>query len=144
MSGLAPVSGPGGVVFRDVSKFYGEVLGVNRVTLELHPGITALVVSGWKYASRSVGYGEVSVNSPAGVPIFQFKLIIVAAGILLFLQGIAQVFRCITCIRTGEWTRAVDDIDETEKVLLHGETDDVLRHGSEAVDVIEPDSKKRS
>jgi ABC-2 type transport system ATP-binding protein len=31
------------VVFRDVSKFYAEVLGVNRVSLELHPGITALV-----------------------------------------------------------------------------------------------------
>jgi ABC-2 type transport system ATP-binding protein len=31
------------VHFADVSKFYGEVLGVNRVTLDLHPGITALV-----------------------------------------------------------------------------------------------------
>jgi ABC-type bacteriocin/lantibiotic exporter with double-glycine peptidase domain len=31
------------IVLRDVSKFYGEVLGVNRVSLELHPGITALV-----------------------------------------------------------------------------------------------------
>ena len=31
------------IVFHDVSKFYGEVLGVNRVTLEVHPGITALV-----------------------------------------------------------------------------------------------------
>jgi ABC-2 type transport system ATP-binding protein len=28
---------------RDVSKFYGEVLGVNRVTLDLPPGITGLV-----------------------------------------------------------------------------------------------------
>jgi len=31
------------VVFNDVSKFYGEVLGVNRVTLEIPPGITSLV-----------------------------------------------------------------------------------------------------
>lgn len=31
------------IVFEDVSKFYGEVLGVNRVDLELGPGITALV-----------------------------------------------------------------------------------------------------
>ncbi len=29
--------------FEDVSKFYGEVLGVNRVTLSLPPGITSLV-----------------------------------------------------------------------------------------------------
>ena len=31
------------VVFDDVSKFYGEVLGVNRVTLRIPPGITSLV-----------------------------------------------------------------------------------------------------
>ena len=31
------------IVFEDVSKFYGEVLGVNRVDLELTPGITGLV-----------------------------------------------------------------------------------------------------
>lgn len=31
------------LVFEDVSKFYGEVLGVNRVNLALDPGITGLV-----------------------------------------------------------------------------------------------------
>lgn len=31
------------IVFDDVSKFYGEVLGVNRVHLDLGPGITSLV-----------------------------------------------------------------------------------------------------
>jgi ABC-2 type transport system ATP-binding protein len=31
------------IVFEDVSKFYGEVLGVNRVNLALDPGITGLV-----------------------------------------------------------------------------------------------------
>ena len=31
------------IVFRGVSKFYGEVLGVNRVDLELRPGLTGLV-----------------------------------------------------------------------------------------------------
>jgi len=31
------------IVFDDVSKFYGEVLGVNRVHLEIHSGITSLV-----------------------------------------------------------------------------------------------------
>lgn len=31
------------IIFEDVSKFYGEVLGVNRVTLSLPPGITSLV-----------------------------------------------------------------------------------------------------
>ncbi|HVT60255.1 MAG TPA: ABC transporter ATP-binding protein [Thermoanaerobaculia bacterium] len=31
------------IVFQDVSKFYGEVLGVNRVNLSVPPGITSLV-----------------------------------------------------------------------------------------------------
>ncbi len=31
------------IAFEDVSKFYGEVLGVNRVNLQIAPGITSLV-----------------------------------------------------------------------------------------------------
>ena len=31
------------IVFEDVSKFYGEILGVNRVSLSIAPGITSLV-----------------------------------------------------------------------------------------------------
>ena len=31
------------IVFNNVSKFYGEILGVNRVTLAIPPGITSLV-----------------------------------------------------------------------------------------------------
>jgi ABC-2 type transport system ATP-binding protein len=31
------------IVFEDVSKFYGEVLGVNRISLSIPPGITTLV-----------------------------------------------------------------------------------------------------
>jgi len=34
---------PPSVIFDEVSKFYGEVLGVNRVTLNIPPGITSLV-----------------------------------------------------------------------------------------------------
>ncbi len=31
------------ILFEDVSKFYGEILGVNRVNLSIPPGITSLV-----------------------------------------------------------------------------------------------------
>lgn len=31
------------IVFEDVSKFYGEILGVNRVNLSIPPGVTSLV-----------------------------------------------------------------------------------------------------
>ncbi len=96
-----------------------------RVDLVLYfvfffPGILALIFAGWKYASRSWGYLEVSVNSPAGIPIYQFKSVIVAAGILLFIQGIAQVFRCLICIRQGYWPPLPQDVEETETLLAQG------------------------
>jgi ABC-2 type transport system ATP-binding protein len=44
MSALSSDKRPEGrIVFEDVSKFYGEVLGVNRVHLSIPPGITSLV-----------------------------------------------------------------------------------------------------
>jgi TRAP-type mannitol/chloroaromatic compound transport system permease small subunit len=102
------------------------------------PGVLALILAGWKYAIRSWGYLEVSVNSPAGVPIFQLKAVIVAAGILLLVQGIAQVMRCILCMRTNEWMSAADDIEETEVLLMQKGTRDILAHGSEAIDIVRP------
>jgi TRAP-type mannitol/chloroaromatic compound transport system permease small subunit len=82
------------------------------------PGVLALIIAGWKYASRSWRYHEVSVMSPANVPIFQFKTIIVAAGILLLIQGIAQVLRCIVCMRTGAWPEHAEDVEELDTILL--------------------------
>ncbi len=82
------------------------------------PGILALVFTGFKYAERSWSYTEVSVNSPAGIPIYQFKSVIAIAGILLLIQGVAQVFRCILCIRQGYWPPAEDDVEETEELLI--------------------------
>jgi len=87
------------------------------------PGILALVFAGYDYAHESFFYKEVSVMSPANVPIFQFKAVIPAAGFLLFLQGIAQVCRCIVCIKTGEWPAHVEDVEEMETMLLHQQED---------------------
>ena len=102
------------------------------------PGVLALVLAGWKYASRSWGYMEVSINSPAGVPIFQLKTVIVAAGLLLVIQGIAQVLRCVHCMRTNEWLRAEEDVQETEVLLMEKGAHDILEHGSEAIDIVRP------
>ena len=101
-----------------------------RVDLVLYvffffPGVLALIFSGWRYAARSWQFQEVSVNSPAGIPIFQFKAVIVVAGVLLLIQGIAQVCRCILCIREGHWRRPASDVEETEVALARqvaGET----------------------
>lgn len=87
------------------------------------PGVTAFVLAGIKYAAKSwtynMGLGEVSVMSPANVPIWQFKTIIPVAGALLFIQGIAQVMRCIICIKEGKWPAHLEDVEEMESALLH-------------------------
>lgn len=107
------------------------------------PAVLALILAGWKYASRAIRFLEVSVMSPANVPVFQFKLIIVVAGVLLFIQGLAQVCRCIVCLRTGEWPQHLEDIEELEDRLLAGKTEEILRHGSEAVDLQRPSETVR-
>ncbi len=84
-----------------------------------YPGVTALIIAGFGYAHDSFGYREVSVNSPAGVPIWQLKALIPLAGGMLFIQGIAQVIRCILCIQTGRWPRRLHDVEELETVIQH-------------------------
>lgn len=82
------------------------------------PGVLALVFAGWRYSSRSWRFLEVSSMSPANIPIYQFKSVLVAAGVLLFLQGIAQVFRCVITMRTNQWPEPEPDVEELEKKLL--------------------------
>ncbi len=89
------------------------------------PGILAFIFAGFDYASESWFYTEVSVMSPANVPIFQFKTIIPVAGALLFLQGIAQVMRCIICLKTGEWPPLLHDVEEMETMLQHQHEDEL-------------------
>ncbi len=94
-----------------------------RVELTLYilfffPGILALVFAGGSYAARSWQYMETSVFSPAGIPIFHFKTMLVVGGVLMLIQGVAQVCRCIVCIRTGEWPPEVRDVTELEDQLL--------------------------
>lgn len=96
------------------------------------PGVIALVLAGWKFSERSFRWGEVSSMSPANVPIWQFKLIIPAAGALLFLQGTAQVCRCILCLKTGKWPDRIEDVEEMETVLKHqAEDHERLQHDYE-------------
>jgi len=83
-----------------------------------YPGIIALMYAGWGYAMDSMRIREVSVNSPIGVPIWQLKLIIPAAATLLALQGIAEMLRCIICLRTGQWPERLHDVEEMETAVL--------------------------
>lgn len=95
-----------------------------------YPGVTALIIAGYGYAHDSFGYREVSVNSPVGVPIWQLKALIPLAGIMLFIQGIAQVIRCILCIQTGAWPRKLHDVEELESMVQHKHEQEVAVEGA--------------
>jgi TRAP-type mannitol/chloroaromatic compound transport system permease small subunit len=81
------------------------------------PGIFAMVFTGAGYGFKSAGILESSVNSPAGVPVWPLKLMIFVAGITLLMAGIAEVMRCILCIRTGHWPPRSGDVEELEDQL---------------------------
>ena len=83
------------------------------------PGVTALAYSGWHYARMSWRYKEVSVFSPAGVPVYPLKTLIPIAGALLFLQGIVELVRCVRCIRDGHWPPRMHDVEELETAVLN-------------------------
>ncbi|HSE01195.1 MAG TPA: TRAP transporter small permease subunit [Burkholderiales bacterium] len=94
-----------------------------RVELVLYilfffPGIFALVLSGWDYGIASMKIREVSVNSPAGVPIWPLKLLIPFGAGLLALQGMAEVLRCLQCLRDNSWPQRLHDVEELEEQLL--------------------------
>ncbi|MGE0312138.1 MAG: TRAP transporter small permease subunit [Lautropia sp.] len=78
------------------------------------PGVLALVVSGYGYAADAIRVSEVSVNSPAGIPIWPLKTLIPVAGVFLTLQGMAEVARCIVCMREGAWPDRLHDVEEME------------------------------
>ena len=82
------------------------------------PAILAFMYSGWNYASMSIRFREVSIFSPAGVPVFPLKTLIPITGVLLLLQGIAEIIRCVLCIRTGVWPQRMHDVEETESIIL--------------------------
>jgi TRAP-type mannitol/chloroaromatic compound transport system permease small subunit len=82
------------------------------------PGVLALVIAGWGYGTESLAIKEVSVNSPVGVPIWPLKMLIPVAGVLLTLQGIAELLRCWLCLVEGAWPARLHDVDELETQMV--------------------------
>lgn len=83
------------------------------------PAVAAFMYAGWNYAQMSVRFKEVSIFSPAGIPVFPLKALIPVTGALLLLQGVAEVVRCVLCIRYGQWPQRLHDVEETESAILH-------------------------
>ena len=85
----------------------------------LLPGTFALIYYGFIFAQESWFYKEVSWNSPARIQIYFFKSLIPIAGALVLLQGFAEASRCVICLRTGAWPPRLQDVEETETMLMH-------------------------
>ncbi|MGQ0545422.1 MAG: TRAP transporter small permease subunit [Betaproteobacteria bacterium] len=96
------------------------------------PGIISLMYSGWIYGNESMKILEKSINSPVGIPIWQIKMLIPIGGGLIFLQGLAEVLRCLLCLKEGRWPPRLHDVEELEKQLL----EEAARKGREAAERI--------
>ncbi|MBN8980117.1 MAG: TRAP transporter small permease subunit [Rhizobiales bacterium] len=80
------------------------------------PGIAALAYAGWDYALDSYRINEHSNVTADGPPVYQFKFMIPLAGVLLLLQGAAEIVRCVVCLRTGEWPSRLKDVSEIDVI----------------------------
>lgn len=106
------------------------------------PGILGLIYAGYGYAADSWRIGEHSTVTAEGPPVYYFKTVIPVAGALVMLQGLAEIMRCIMCLRTGEWPVRLEDVQEIDVIdaqLAHSEYVDeesrrVAMEGAHAID----------
>jgi TRAP-type mannitol/chloroaromatic compound transport system permease small subunit len=96
------------------------------------PGVISLMYSGWSYGYDSMRIREMSINSPVGIPIWQIKMLIPVGGALIALQGVAEVMRCIVCLRDGKFAPRLHDVEELEKQIL----EEAARGGIEAAKAV--------
>jgi len=82
------------------------------------PGVIALIVAGTGQAGQAWRFGEVSVYSPANIPVYPLRALVPLGAVLLAIQGLAEICRCIRCIQTGAWPRRLHDVEELEAQLI--------------------------
>jgi TRAP-type mannitol/chloroaromatic compound transport system permease small subunit len=108
------------------------------------PGIAALIYSGWIFAVESWRINEHSTVTADGPPVWQFKFVIPLAGAMVIIQGVAEIVRCVVCLKTGEWPSRLKDVAETdviEEQLAHSEYVDeesrkIAIEGAKSIDEI--------
>jgi TRAP-type mannitol/chloroaromatic compound transport system permease small subunit len=95
------------------------------------PGVTALCWAGYQYAGESWAIREHSSITVDGPPIYPFKAVIPLAGFFLMMQGIAEIIRCIRCLKDGQWPSRIEDVEEVDvdklKEVLHVEDEDIAK-----------------
>jgi TRAP-type mannitol/chloroaromatic compound transport system permease small subunit len=88
------------------------------------PGILGLIYAGADFAAISWRIGEHSTVTAEGPPVYHFKTVIPIAGMLVMLQGLAEIVRCVLCIRDGAWSPRLEDVEEIDVIetqLSHSE-----------------------
>jgi len=109
----------GDVVYRLFPIRWQARVDFSLYLLFFFPGMMALFWYGIEIASDSWRYKEVSWNSPARIQIYFFKTLIPVAGFLFMLQGVAELMRCWKAMKTGVWMKRLDDVKETEDLLMN-------------------------
>jgi TRAP-type mannitol/chloroaromatic compound transport system permease small subunit len=82
------------------------------------PGVFALCWAGYTYAGESWAILEHSSITSEGPPIYPFKTVIPVAGVLILLQGIVEIARCVLCLKHGKWPSRVQDVEEVDVAKL--------------------------
>lgn len=113
----------GDVLYRLMSQRTQATVDLVLYIIFLLPAVFALTWYGYGFAADSWFYKEVSWSSPARIQIYFFKTLIPVAGVLIFLQGLAESIRCIMCIRDGYWPKRMHDVEETEDMMIHQQED---------------------
>src|SRR5256714_10091901 len=88
------------------------------------PCMIGLIYAGGGFAADSWRIHEHSTVTAEGPPVYHFKTVIPLAGALVMLQGLAEIVRCVVCLKTGEWPSRLKDvaeIDVIEEQLAHSE-----------------------
>src|SRR5438093_7368750 len=85
--------------------------------LAFYPGIIAMVSVGAQWAAYSWSIHERAFTSAAAPPLYPLKTVIPIAAALMGIQGIAEVIRAATALRTGVWPPRLSDVEETETIL---------------------------
>lgn len=80
------------------------------------PGVIALVYAGVEYAAYSWRIDEHSNVTAGGPPVYPFKAMIPIAGAFLLLQGVAEIIRCVVCLKTGAWPERLKDAEEIDVI----------------------------
>ena len=80
------------------------------------PGMMALIYAGYDYAAISWRIDEHSNVTSNGPAVYPFKTVIPLAGVFVLIQGIAEIVRCIVCLKTGEWPPRLKDAEEIDVI----------------------------